>query len=426
MIQEVARGCAIVGDIENDRKVGAAEALRIFESINRKFFSFDTRLRDIRDPGLPLGIAEKPPCTPFFASARNGPVLLRIDNDTVLETRIRPPSPSDIQMTADREGRGFYEIQHHHPVIFGVTPEAVSAAILVVFLLIGFSSSIAAGYILIRRASKEAAQVLDRLKDGDLKARFPDGFVDELSANFNAMADEIEKLVHMQRQAERSRGRLNQELAHDLKTPVASIRGLLEALRDKAEEMSPSEREDFLDTALGETFYFSRLVDDLIFISGVKEPEFKSETRRIDLAALVRSELDLLAKNGEIRSVLDGPESAWVYGEEILVQRLIRNGLDNAASFAVRRIEARIRSSETHWLVEIDDDGPGPSGSEIAQFGLKRSTRSLRTQDDGRISLGMGSVIMRRIAQSYGGDAVLSRADGRLKGARLTLSVRRQ
>ncbi|MBX3021982.1 MAG: HAMP domain-containing histidine kinase [Bdellovibrionales bacterium] len=414
IIDELSKGCEILRRLQTDQALSTEQALEKFIAINKGFFVHATVLKN--------SVGTEPVCTPQKLANSPGFIQMRIDNSTVLETDVRPPTPAQLEMRAANETE--YEIQHHHPVIWGMTPEGVSAMVLGIFLLAGFLSSFAGGLMIVKKATREAGEVIDRMKNGDLQARFPFGN-NRLAQNFNEMASEIEKLVQLLRASEDVRVRILQELTHDLKTPVASLRLLLESLRDKSAEMSKEQMDDFFNTSIQETHYFSRLVQDLLFISGVNDPQFKKGTKRIDLAQLVAAELTVFATHDEIKSMFHcESDPAFVYGEELLLQRLVRNGIDNAFSFAEHEVEVRLSATPTHWWIDISEDGPGASEEDMALFGNKRSSRHLRT-DQQRISLGLGSVIMRKIATSYGGDVALQRSQGRLKGATLRISLSR-
>jgi len=402
-IAEMVRACNILGRIETEKGLDHVAALKIFDQLNPRFFPKDT---EWKTADFEAGVKTEAPCTPHPVPDKFGHLQLRVDESHILETNMMPPRPDQIALAADREGADSYEIQHHHPVIFGRTPEAVTAWILVAFLTAGFLSSFVAVYVVFVIAMKNANRLLDRMAAGDLKVRFPNA-ENPLMSKFNQMADEIEKLVRQLKEAENVRFNLLQELTHDLKTPVASLRSLLESIRDKHAQMSERDFEDFLDTSIHETVYFSRLVEDLLFISGVSEPHDK-EDLRVDVASLIESELRPMGQIENVRAVFANPGPKYFYGEEILLRRLIRNGLDNAIYFADSKVEVRLHENNGCFHIEIANDGPPASRDDVAQFGVKRTTRKVQQAHDGHISLGLGSVIMRKIARSYGGDAILS------------------
>ena len=96
-----------------------------------------------------------------------------------------------------------------------------------------------------RDKAKMAEDIIEDLKNGNLKSRFPITKVDEvgqLMVSFNHMADEIERVVLNLRQSEKDRMELIGHLTHDLRTPIASLKNLLENLLLAGERIQPQVR----------------------------------------------------------------------------------------------------------------------------------------------------------------------------------------
>lgn len=318
-------------------------------------------------------------------------------------------------------------VQIKHPRVWGMTPEGANALIFVVALALGFLLCIFVCFRLFRTTAQAADRVLSELQSGNLKARFDVGQVDRyglMAVKFNQMADEIENLVEALKQSENARKEFLQGLAHDLKTPVASLIGLLESIREHRSQMEERQIDEFLDGSLAETRYFERLVSDLLFVSGVNDSRYGAKVERIDLMELIREEAALISASGvqvEVRS--RGP--APVHGDPHLLKRLLRNGLDNAASFARRRVAVDVDADEGRWIVRIEDDGPGLSENEIRSFGERSFSRKVSTVRPGRISIGLGSVIMKKIAGLHGGGIRIENRHAQevILGARLSIHL---
>lgn len=254
--------------------------------------------------------------------------------------------------------------------------------------------------------------VISQLQHGNLKARFPVTKLDEVGRImllFNKMADEIERTVLSLRDNERARVHLMQELAHDLRTPVASLKNFLEVLNLKYESMTAEMRKDFFEMSLKEIDYFEKLVEDLLFLGQVLEPKYKQRTQDVNLEEVLRGELKIIKSkypqiHGEI-SVGHGLGDApiTVTGDKQQLQRLFRNGLENAFSFSKSQVIVRVSNGQGTIIVDIEDDGPGASEEDLQQFGQKRKSRKIDSSND-RVSVGLGSLIMATIAQSHNGE----------------------
>src|SRR5262249_29829208 len=153
-----------------------------------------------------------------------------------------------------------------------------------------------------------------------------------------------------------------QELAHDLRTPVASLKNLLETLHLRKQTLSESHREELTDWSLKEVEYFEHLVEDLLFLAQVTEPKYHASKAAVDLTDLLSEELDrvetrsrAIGKNLEIKRLFSA--EVTLVGDAHLLRRLLRNGLENAASFARSWISVEIQDGGAEFSVIIQDDG---------------------------------------------------------------------
>ena len=292
-----------------------------------------------------------------------------------------------------------------------------------VFLVATMTLSAFAGlmitFVYLRQKSIQAKEVLGRLEKGDLKARFPITRLDEvgsLMTDFNRMATAIEHLVSRVEETEQSRQALLQELGHDLRTPMTSLRTAVDTLASHGEDMSHRERDQFVRIIQAESHYFLRMIEDLFFIAEVGDPKYRKTAEEVELNRLISSEVF----QGKDRNSESASPVAWefvtdgkplrVIGDPILLKRLFRNALQNAGRFARSRVLITLESvRQADGLslarIRIQDDGPGISPAEAILFG-KRRTRRFPTEEgisDSEISLGLGSVIMAAIVRVHGG-----------------------
>lgn len=282
-----------------------------------------------------------------------------------------------------------------------------------------------------RGKAELAKEVLSRMQQGDLKARFPITKWDEVAQIFllyNQMADEIERLVDRLMQNEKTRVGLLQELAHDLRTPVSSLRNVVETIRYDEKALDEKTKEELKIVALHETEYLSRLVEDLLFLALVLEPKYKNESEEVSVRDLLENQMNATAKAYQnVRCEIVETEAVTnSLGSAHLLRRLFRNAFENACSFAKSKVTASIREEGGFLIITIRDDGPGLSEAALARFGKKKNMTRYQTQTDGRLSVGLGSVIMQTIAAAHSGQASIRNLveNGVAQGAELTISLR--
>lgn len=294
----------------------------------------------------------------------------------------------------------------------------------------------------LRGRSAEARGVIQRMEAGDLSARFTSGRLDAIGGlmqHFNVMADEIQRLVTQLQTIEKTRRELLQELGHDLRTPLTSLRTAIDTLSVHGEAMEQQEREEFFTVVSSELDYFTRLIDDLFFIANIDEPRYRNQATSVDLCDLLKIEIGHAVHMQQqadqaIEFVLQidatcdqgGEQGRNITGDIYLISRLLRNVFDNAARYAQSKVRIRLSVVADALELIIEDDGPGLSADAMFRFGQRRDTRllfsGLPSKQTG-ISLGLGSVIIKAIVELHGGHYAIGNGEVRSEypGARLSL-----
>jgi signal transduction histidine kinase len=324
------------------------------------------------------------------------------------------------------------ELQRHsHTQFF-----AISIALLIVSILLGVGVAMAFIFRSLGKNVALADSVIAELQKGNLKARFPIKKRNEFGAamvRFNRMADEIELLVERVVNTEKSRMKLLQELAHDLRTPVASMKNLLETLQSREETLTPTVKRELVSLSVKEVDYFGRLIEDLLILAQVSEPRYHAKKESVDLIAIFTDESEsaaVQANTSDKQIFLDKNlprTSLFTMGDALLLRRMFRNLAVNAFSFAKSSVHVSFQSilPDTATFI-VDDDGPGFSEEGIKSFGVRRITRVLGSEQNGRLSVGLGSVIVKTVAELHRGTVqVENRLDstGNVVGARVIVTL---
>ncbi len=282
-------------------------------------------------------------------------------------------------------------------------------------------------FFYLRRKSREARVVLNKLESGDLKARFDIHRFDEfgnLLGDFNRMAEQIERLVKRVSATESSRSELLQELGHDLRTPLTSLSTSIETLNIHDKDLDESDRKELFTMMTSDIQYFKELLEKLTIVATIEDPHYKSSTEVISLGDLLDQEVKnrSLSQNN-ITWKLHATSAPVILGDEHLITRLFKNAFDNASRFARNMIEIELRELKDTIEVLISDDGPGLTPEAIKAFGNRRERRCIKDRSH-EFSLGLGSVIMKTIAEAHEGTIEMGNQIGR-QGACLRVTFRK-
>lgn len=261
-------------------------------------------------------------------------------------------------------------------------------------------------FVYLSTKSKIAAMVMSQLASGNLKARFEIDRFDEFTTlllNFNRMADEIERLVVKLRRAETARTQMIQELGHDLKTPLTSMMTNTETLVAYFDNISHSDRQEILSQLKSDVIYFKQLIDNLTEMASLDEPSYKLNTSLVNLECTLNEELKNRQSKTNLEWILDfNSKVTTIQADPHLLNRLLKNALDNSSRFAKSQIKITVISDMSAFKICIMDNGPGLTSTELKLFAKRRERRKRREGAD-EYSLGFGSIIMKSIVQLHGG-----------------------
>lgn len=162
------------------------------------------------------------------------------------------------------------------------------------------------------------------------------------------------------------RDRWISDVAHELKTPLTSIRLVAETLRLRLEQP----HRDWLDRLLNETIRLSSLVQELLDLSQLEaRPVPRLRFQTVDLNSLVQSAwmgLEPLARRKQLCLRYVGPEQIQIRADESRLHRAVLNLLDNSIKYSPphKEIQVKVRCEETsptsrRILLEVIDSGPG-------------------------------------------------------------------
>jgi signal transduction histidine kinase len=223
--------------------------------------------------------------------------------------------------------------------------------------------------------------------------------------------------------AERERRFMVTAIAHDLRTPLFTLRGSLEAIERGVGDGR------YLDRAQDKAAHLDHLVSDLFTFSRLEYAPDAMAGERVDVAALVRRAADtvepLAAARGctlELRGAQD--TGLAVHGDAEALLRVLTNLLDNATRHGRGRVELSAQRSNGTVRLDVADDGPGFPPDDLAQVfdPLFRADRSRAAATGGS---GLGLAIARRLARAHGGDVHAANDPGGGARATVTLPVAR-
>ncbi|MFC4530653.1 sensor histidine kinase [Sphaerisporangium dianthi] len=221
--------------------------------------------------------------------------------------------------------------------------------------------------------------------------------VQELATTLNDMLARLEA-------AETSQRALISDAAHELRSPLASIRLQLEVALGH-----PPDEQEWRETAEGvleDTLRLSRLAEGLLTLARLDEHRRPARRHPVDLAELIGATAD---RYDQAVVKIMGLEPAVVEGDAMDLGRVLVNLLDNAVRHAAARVGVELRASGGEAVVTVTDDGPGiPEADRERVFNRFTRLDSARSSNDG--GAGLGLAIVRETVRAHGGSVGLADA----------------
>jgi len=240
--------------------------------------------------------------------------------------------------------------------------------------------------------------------------------IDRLSHTFDAMAERINEQLAALEKKDTLRREMVAQVSHDLRTPLASLRGYLETLTMKADTLPQNERDEYLRAALSQSEALSRLVGALFKLAKLDACDAPPQLEPFNIAELLQDVLQKYQPGARERAIkLDyapSGESAWVNADIGLMERVFDNLIENALQHTPRGGEVTVVLSEERGRLSI---GVRDTGSGIAEEDLPRVFDRFypgRGADTGDGHVGLGLAIVKRILELHESAVeVVSRAD---------------
>lgn len=295
----------------------------------------------------------------------------------------------------------------HSTLLVGKTSEErmdLESRILFILAIVIVPFMLAIGTLLSQRALhplREMIATVESIQAGKMSCRVPASGtgdeLDELAQLFNAMLEQIEKLIKgMQDSLD--------IVAHDLRTPITRLRATVEtALQSSG--TSETYREALAD-CMEETDEILSMLEALMDISEAQTGAMKLRPEKISVHKLIDDSIDLYRYVAEDRGLTlesSCPADLYVNVDTRRMRQALVNLVDNAIKYTQRggRISLEAHQQDGQTIISISDTGSGIAAEELSKIWqrLYRSDNAHSTK-----GIGLGLSLVRAIIQSHGGE----------------------
>jgi signal transduction histidine kinase len=314
-------------------------------------------------------------------------------------------------------------------IFFHMSMKSVNKAIAGVYSEVAISALIAVFvaapiiYISARRFTNPLIRMnktVQRYSKGDFDARVKITTQDELgqlAESFNAMASTLNDL-------EKLRKGFVANVSHELRSPLASMRGFVEALLDGT--IPPDQREYYLGIVLEETNRLTTLVNDLLDLARIESGEVPLKLTVFDvnellLRTLVTFEARIDQKHIDVK-VDFIRQHCFVEADSDKISQVVRNLIDNAIKFTPEGGALSVLTDERNHLVfvSVADTGCGIKKEDLP-YVFERFYKAEKAHTPGQPGTGLGLSIVKRIIDQHNQRIKVVSAE---TGTRFTFSLK--
>lgn len=230
--------------------------------------------------------------------------------------------------------------------------------------------------------------------------------IDRLTQSFRHLEGRILNQMEDLTKADHLRRELVVNVSHDLRTPLAALRGYLETLLLKEESLDDEQRRNYLKIAVDHSKRLGKLISELFELARLDSNETQAVRESFSIGELVQDvvqKYDLIARQKDIQLVVNyQPDLPFVDADIGLIERVLENLIENALRFTPRggSVTLNLHPEPQQVAVEITDTGCGISAQDLPHI----FDRYYRVKTNGHrsfISGGLGLAIVKKILELH-------------------------
>lgn len=318
----------------------------------------------------------------------------------------------DFYFTDENEGSIFVlrKVSSYAELTRDMLPILIGVLVFLFIIIIGLLN-----YLVSRSIIKPISilrEGAERIKEGDLNFEIKslsNDEVGELNKTFEEMRIKLKESINLQLQYEENRKELLSNISHDLKTPITSIIGYVEGIKDGVAN-TPEKMEKYLSTIYLKARDMDALIDELFLFSklDLKKEPFNFETVELDKYMrdyVEEIHADLIQQSIQIE-FYSTCKPIYVTLDREKLKRLLANLISNCVKYMnkdQKNIAISLKEGLYDICVEVKDNGYGIEPSALPHI-FNRFYRAEKSRNSQTGGSGLGLAIAKQIMEEHGGD----------------------
>lgn len=267
------------------------------------------------------------------------------------------------------------------------------------------------GYLFSKRLTKPLNSLIDgikRLANKDYNINYvPKGIYKDVFYNVNHLSYELKANENERKKLDKMKEEWIGNISHDIKTPLASIQGYAEMMKDAEYQFSVEEMREYAEIIERKSLYLKEVIEDLNLSTRLKNKELILNKKNINIVTLLRNVvIDTLndARYSDRNIEFEfSDEIIKIDVDEILIRRAINNLIHNAIVHNDEAVRIKVSVEKTQrTLIRIEDNGKGIKKEELERI-FDRYYRGTNTGELHKGS-GLGMAIAHDTIVAHGGE----------------------
>ncbi|MBZ9625834.1 HAMP domain-containing histidine kinase [Clostridium sp. FP2] len=231
--------------------------------------------------------------------------------------------------------------------------------------------------------------------------------VKDLIINLNRLIDEFQKIVSLNKEYEEDRKKMISNISHDFRTPLTTMLGYIEMLRDD-NSLSGEERREYLEVISTKGEILRVLIEEFFSLSKFDASDVVLTFKRVNITEIIRQCVLSFLKDFEINGIelaIDIPSvDIFINCDEGAIYRVLRNLIANALRYGAegKVIGVGLEKKTDGVVLEIWDRGIGIPQEEIPYI-FKRLYSVDKSRNNRQKGSGLGLTIVKKLVEKHGG-----------------------
>lgn len=268
---------------------------------------------------------------------------------------------------------------------------------------------------------QQLSEAANKISEGNLNFELTVKGKDEISQlarMFETMRKKLKQTEELNQQYENNRKELITSISHDLKTPITSIKGYVDGIRDGVAN-TPEKMEKYMDTIYSKANTLDHMIEELFIYSKLDLKKVPFHFENMDLRSYLEDfmeelRFDMEDKGGSVHFHVEEDKKYIIKADRDKINRVITNIIENSLKYMNKdrpEINIFLKSEQNFVKVQIKDNGSGIDQQSISRI-FEQFYRTDNSRNSSTGGSGIGLAIVKQIMEGHNGEVWAESEEG--------------